>query len=154
MRALLLCDRIIQRKGRLRFWKGTQLIRKNILVVDDDKEMLKTLRLFLMDEYQVTIVDNGRQAIEYIVKHTPDLILLDYMMPLFDGPHVLEIIRKREASRRVPVIFLTAVSERDQILKCLQLKPQGYIIKPVAQDELLARVGEVLDKAENGLLNF
>ena len=95
-------------------------------MVDDDKEMLKILRMFLADDYQVTIVDNGRQAIEYIVKHTPDLILLDYMMPLFDGPHVLEIIRKREASRRVPVIFLTAVSEREQIMQCLQLKPQGF----------------------------
>ena len=120
-------------------------------MVDDDKEMLKILRMFLADDYQVTIVDNGRQAIEYIVKHTPDLILLDYMMPLFDGPHVLEIIRKREASRRVPVIFLTAVSEREQIMQCLQLKPQGYIIKPVTREDLLQRVAEVLEKDEYGL---
>ncbi len=120
-------------------------------MVDDDKEMLKILRMFLADDYQVTIVDNGRQAIEYIVKHTPDLILLDYMMPLFDGPHVLEIIRKREASRRVPVIFLTAVSEREQIMQCLQLKPQGYIIKPETRDDLLQRVAEVLEKDEYGL---
>ncbi len=125
--------------------------RKSILVVDDDKEMLKILRMFLADDYQVTIVDNGRQAIEYIVKHTPDLILLDYMMPMFDGPHVLEIIRKREASRRVPVIFLTAVSEREQIMQCLQLKPQGYIIKPVTREDLLQRVAEVLEKDEYGI---
>ncbi len=128
--------------------------RKTILVVDDDKEMLKVLQLFLMDDYQVVIVSSGKQALEYIVKHTPDLILLDYMMPLFDGPHVLEIIRKREASRKVPVIFLTAVSERDQIMQCLQLKPQGYIIKPVSRDELLQRVAEVLEKSEFDAFNL
>ncbi len=128
--------------------------KKTILVVDDDKEMLKILQLFLMDDYQVIIVSSGKQALEYIVKHTPDLILLDYMMPLFDGPHVLEIIRKREASRRVPVIFLTAVSERDQIMQCLQLKPQGYIIKPVSREELLQRVAEVLEKAEFDAFNL
>ena len=128
--------------------------KKSILVVDDDKEMLKIIRMFLMDDYQVAIVDNGRQAIEYIVKHTPDLILLDYMMPLFDGPHVLEIIRKREASRKVPVIFLTAVSEREQIMQCLKLNPQGYIVKPVSREDLLQRVGEVLDKDEYGIFGI
>ncbi len=120
--------------------------RKNILIVDDDKDMLKMLRMFLADDYQVTIVDSGKLALEYIVKHTPDLILLDYMMPLFDGPHVLEIIRKREESKKVPVLFLTSVTERDKIMQCLQFKPQGYLIKPISREELLQRVKEVFEK--------
>ena len=120
--------------------------RKNILIVDDDKDMLKMLRMFLADDYQVTIVDSGKLALEYIVKHTPDLILLDYMMPLFDGPHVLEIIRKREESKNVPVIFLTSVMDRDKIMQCLQLKPQGYLIKPTSREDLLKRVREVFEK--------
>ena len=120
--------------------------RKNILIVDDDKDMLKMLRMFLADDYQVTIVDSGKLALEYIVKHTPDLILLDYMMPLFDGPHVLEIIRKREESKHVPVLFLTSVTERDKIMQCLQFKPQGYLIKPISREELLQRVNEVFNK--------
>lgn len=120
--------------------------RKSVLIVDDDKNMLKLLRMFLMDDYQVTMVDSGKQALEYIVKHTPDLILLDYMMPLFDGPHVLEIIRKREESKNTPVLFLTSVTERDKIIKCLSLNPQGYLIKPISREELLQRVGEVLNK--------
>ena len=120
--------------------------RKNILIVDDDKDMLKMLRMFLADDYQVTIVDSGKLALEYIVKHTPDLILLDYMMPLFDGPHVLEIIRKREESKKVPVLFLTSVTERDKIMQCLQFKPQGYLIKPISREELLQRVDEVFKK--------
>ena len=120
--------------------------RKNILIVDDDKDMLKMLRMFLADDYQVTIVDSGKLALEYIVKHTPDLILLDYMMPLFDGPHVLEIIRKRQESKNVPVLFLTSVTERDKIMQCLQFKPQGYLIKPISREELLQRVNEVFNK--------
>ncbi len=121
---------------------------KHILVVDDDVNMLKLLKLFLEEQYQVTIVDSGKHALEYIVNHTPDLILLDYMMPLFDGPHVLEIIRKREASKDIPVLFLTSVTEKEKILECLALNPQGYLIKPVARSELLERVADVLNRGK------
>lgn len=118
---------------------------KHILIVDDDKNMLKLLRMFLAEEYQVTIVDSGKQAIEYVINHTPDLILLDYMMPLFDGPHVLEILRKREESRRIPVLFLTSVTDKEKIINCLAFKPQGYLIKPVSREELLQRVSEAMN---------
>lgn len=118
--------------------------KKNILIVDDDVTMLKTLRTFLMEDYQVTIVDSGKLALEYVLKHTPDLILLDYMMPLFDGPHVLEIIRKREETKNVPALFLTSVTDREKIIECLSHNPQGYLIKPIARSELLERVKEVL----------
>ena len=120
-----------------------------ILIVDDDKNMLKMLHLFLRDEYEVTMVDSGKLALEAVIKHTPDLILLDYMMPLFDGPHVLEIIRKREESRNVPVLFLTSVTDKEKILECLSLNPQGYLIKPISRSELLQRVAEVLNPAAN-----
>lgn len=119
---------------------------KHILVVDDDVNMLKLLRMFLQDTYKVSVVDSGKLALDFVTKHTPDLILLDYMMPLFDGPHVMEILRKREETRHVPILFLTSVSERDKILKCLALNPQGYLIKPISQEELKARVAEVLAK--------
>lgn len=121
------------------------MTKKHILIVDDDKNMLKMLRWFLCEEYDVTMVDSGKLALEAVLKHTPDLILLDYMMPLFDGPHVLEIIRKREESKNVPVLFLTSVTDRDKILECLSLNPQGYLIKPVSRSELLDRVAEVLN---------
>ena len=117
----------------------------HILIVDDDKNMLKMLRMFLVDDYNVTIVDSGKLALEAVIKKTPDLILLDYMMPLFDGPHVLEIIRKREESKNVPVLFLTSVTDREKILECLSLNPQGYLVKPISREDLLQRVDEVLN---------
>ena len=120
--------------------------RKHILIVDDDVNMLKMLRMFLQEDYKVSIVDSGKLALDFVVKYTPDLILLDYMMPLFDGPHVMEILRKREETRKVPILFLTSVTDRDKIIQCLALNPQGYIIKPVSREDLLARVAEVLAK--------
>ncbi len=125
------------------------MTKKHILIVDDDKNMLKMLHLFLRDEYEVTMVDSGKLALEAVIKHTPDLILLDYMMPLFDGPHVLEIIRKREESRNVPVLFLTSVTDKEKIIECLSLNPQGYLIKPISRSELLQRVAEVINPAAN-----
>ena len=125
------------------------MTKKHILIVDDDKNMLKMLHLFLRDEYEVTMVDSGKLALEAVIKHTPDLILLDYMMPLFDGPHVLEIIRKREESRNVPVLFLTSVTDKEKILECLSLNPQGYLIKPISRSELLQRVAEVINPVAN-----
>lgn len=118
--------------------------RKHILIVDDDVNMLKMFRMFLQDDYQVSIVDSGKLALEFIVKHTPDLILLDYMMPLFDGPHVLEILRKREESKNVPVVMLTSVTDRDRIYQALAKNPQGYIVKPISREDLLARIAEIL----------
>ena len=117
---------------------------KHILIVDDDVNMLKLLRMFLQDDYQVSMVESGKLALEFVVKKTPDLILLDYMMPLFDGPHVLEILRKREETRNTPVVFLTSVSERDKIISILNLKPAGYLVKPVSREELLSRVRELI----------
>ena len=121
------------------------MTKKHILIVDDDKNMLKMLRWFLCEEYDVTMVDSGKLALEAVLKHTPDLILLDYMMPLFDGPHVLEIIRKREESKNVPVLFLTSVTDKDKILECLSLNPQGYLVKPISRSDLLERVSEVFN---------
>lgn len=122
--------------------------KKHILIVDDDVNMLKLLRMFLSDDYQVAIVDSGKQALEYVVRHAPDLILLDYMMPLFDGPHVLEIIRKREETSNVPVLFLTSVTDKEKVIQGLAHNPQGYLIKPISRDELLQRVDEVFNPPE------
>lgn len=116
--------------------------KKHILVVDDDVNMLKILKFFLQEDYEVTIVSSGMQALEFITTHTPDMVILDYMMPLYDGPHVLEILRKREATKDVPVLVLTSVTDRAMILECLSHKPQGYLVKPISREDLLQRVAE------------
>lgn len=120
--------------------------RKHILVIDDDLNMLKTLRYYLQDQYKVTVVNSGKVAVEFLLKYTPDLILLDYVMPMFNGAAVLKIIKSREATKDIPVYFLTGQTDKDTVVECLSLKPAGYIIKPVAKDALLAKMKEAFAK--------
>lgn len=116
--------------------------RKHILIIDDDANMLKTLRYYLQDTYKVTVVNSGKVAVDFLLKFTPDLILLDYMMPMFNGAAVLKIIKSREATRDIPVYFLTGQTDKTTVMECLSLQPAGYIIKPVAKDALLAKMEE------------
>ncbi len=124
-----------------------QSMEELILIVDDDKQMLKTLRGYLIDEYNVAPVSSGKVAIDFLTKRKPDLILLDYSMPLFDGPAVFNMVRKKEETRDIPIIFLTGITDKEKIIDVLALKPDGYIVKPVSKEELLRRIGEVMSKS-------
>ncbi|MDE6844580.1 MAG: response regulator [Lachnospiraceae bacterium] len=116
--------------------------RKHILIIDDDLNMLKTLRYYLQDQYKVTVVNSGKVAVDFLLKYTPDLILLDYVMPMFNGATVLKIIKSREETKDIPVYFLTGQTDSTTVKECLSLQPAGYIIKPVAKDALLAKIKE------------
>ena len=120
--------------------------RKHILIIDDDVNMLKTLRYYLQDAYKVTVINSGKVAIEFLLKYTPDLILLDYMMPMYNGAAVMKIIKSREATKDIPVFFLTGQTDKSTVMECLSLKPAGYIVKPVARDALLAKMANALSK--------
>ena len=72
--------------------------KKHILVIDDDPVQLRMIKGFLEDIYEVTLIPSGKTAIEYLIDYSPDLILLDYEMPLYNGPTVLKIIRSKEKS--------------------------------------------------------
>lgn len=120
--------------------------RKHILIIDDDVNMLKTLRYYLQDAYKVTVVNSGKLAVDFLLKYTPDLILLDYMMPMFNGAAVLKIIKSREATKDIPVFFLTGQTDKTTVMECLSLKPAGYIVKPVSKDALLEKMARALSK--------
>ena len=118
--------------------------KKHILVVDDDARILHLMHSYLQDGYKVSCVASGKDALIFLNKHQPDAILLDYMMPECDGPTTLEIIRSQEALKDIPVIFLTGVSDKERVLECMALRPQGYLVKPVEKKLLLGRLREVL----------
>lgn len=120
--------------------------RKQILVVDDDPQQLMQIRQQLDEFYDVTLVKSGEAAFKYLLKKTmPDLVLLDYMMPGEDGPSVLLKMRLNDAYAKIPVIFLTGVTEKEAILKVIsELHPQGYIVKPAKKSELVAKIIDVL----------
>ncbi|WP_044914384.1 response regulator [Butyrivibrio sp. WCE2006] len=114
--------------------------RKNILLVDDDPTFLKLVKNWLDEEYRVTIVSSGMQAITYLATNTPDLILLDYEMPVTSGPQVLEMIRSESSTSSTPVIFLTGKGDKESVMKVVGLKPNGYLLKSMPKTELLQAV--------------
>ncbi|MBE7008453.1 MAG: response regulator [Ruminococcaceae bacterium] len=110
---------------------------KHILLVDDDVTFLKMMQSWLCARYRITVVRSGMQAITYIAAHVPDLILLDYDMPITPGPQVLEMIRSEPTSAKIPVIFLTGKADRDSVLSVMRLKPEGYLLKTMKKDEII-----------------
>ena len=120
--------------------------RKSILLVDDDGTFLKMVKDWLSAKYRVTIVTSGAQALMYIADNTPDLILLDYEMPVTSGPQVLEMIRSETKVDSIPVMFLTGKGDRESVMKVLALKPDGYLLKSMPKDKLVAAVDDFFEK--------
>ncbi len=118
--------------------------KKRILVVDDNGTTLRTMKAMLEEYYEVAIAISGAQAMTSIGKKRPDLILLDYEMPVCDGRMTLEMIRADEEMKDIPVIFLTAINDRANIEAVLKLKPAGYFLKPAIKDKLLAEIEKAL----------
>ena len=118
--------------------------RKHVLVVDDNAMTLRNLKACLDTMYRVTLANSGTKAITSIGKDRPDLILLDYEMPVCDGRQTLEMIRSDEEIRDIPVIFLTSVQDREHIEAVLKLNPSGYMLKPPVQEKLIDTIESVL----------
>lgn len=116
--------------------------KKHVLVVDDDANMLKLIKHYLEDTYDVATALNGKLAVRFLSKKHTDLILLDYEMPEGSGDEVLVAVRQFDKTKDIPVLFLTGVSDPQKIKKVLAFKPQGYLLKPIDQQKLLEAVKE------------
>lgn len=113
-----------------------------ILVVDDDKNICELLKLYLEnDGYSVYVANDGQQAVSTFQTKTPDLILLDIMLPKMDGWQVCREIRKTSS---VPIIMLTAKGETFDKVLGLELGADDYVTKPFDAKEVMARVKAVL----------
>jgi len=121
---------------------------KKVLVVDDNPTMLRTVQSMLSGKYKVTFATSGTRAIAAVAKSRPDLILLDYDMPVCDGEMTLQMLRSEEDTKDIPVIFLTGCSDADHVKKLLALLPQGYLLKPPSASRLCATIERVLAEEE------
>jgi len=121
---------------------------KKILVVDDSPAMLRTVQAMLAEKYKVTFATSGPQAIAAVAKSRPDLILLDYDMPVCDGKMTLQMLRSENDTKDIPVVFLTGCSDAEHVREVLAYLPQGYLLKPPAVDRLCATIERVLAEAE------
>ena len=118
----------------------------HVLVVDDNAILLRTVKDMLAEDYSVAIAVSGAQAFMSIEKHKPDLILLDYEMPIVDGAEVFQLLRDDPKANDIPVIFLTASADREVVTKLISLNPAGYMLKPPKKDKLLEMIAGVLKK--------
>lgn len=121
---------------------------KHILVVDDNKTNLTLARHALADHYQVTPVLSGFQALQFLEKKQPDLILLDINMPEMNGKETLRRIRETPSWERIPVVFLTADSSPETEYECLALGADDYISKPFFPDVMLKRIDRLIELKE------
>lgn len=121
-------------------------LKKKILVVDDSGAMLRNVKGWLEDKYQVALANSGAMAIKYLSLNRPDLVLLDYEMPVVDGKQVLEMMRTEMEFSDIPVIFLTSKSDKESVLKVMELKPEGYLLKTMPPEEIVRAIDEFFVK--------
>ncbi len=110
------------------------------MIVDDNPTNIDLLVSTLKDEHRLGIAKNGPKALEYAERHTPDLVLLDIMMPQMDGYEVCARLKANPATAPIPVIFITAMSETVNKTKGFELGAVDYITKPFHAAEVKARI--------------
>lgn len=121
--------------------------KKHILVVDDDSSVLKMVKGYLGEQYNVATAINGKVALKFLEKRKTDLILLDYEMPGENGAQVLQKIRSDINLKKLPVVFLTGMTEREKIKQLMEYKPQGYLLKPIDAKKLTDALEAILKKS-------
>ncbi len=137
--------------GHLLKKEAEGLLKKRIMIVDDDTTYLGVIRDWLKSKYNVQMANSGMQAIRALGLNPVDLILLDYNMPVTTGPQVLEMLRSDPETAKIPVIFLTGRNDRESVVQVLSLKPEGYLLKTISKEELIAEVDEFFAKKQLGI---
>ncbi|HJS57466.1 MAG TPA: response regulator [Vicinamibacteria bacterium] len=123
-------------------------MRKKILVVDDEDDILNFLELVLSEKgYQVSTASGGQEALTKAQLERPDLVLLDIMMPQMDGWEVLKLLRVDEETAEVPVAMLSARTEARDRVQGLQEGAIDYICKPFSLSELLGKIEAIFSQA-------
>ena len=123
--------------------------RKTILIVDDNPTSLRTLRNALHNHFKVYMSDSGINALSFLNEKKPDLILLDYEMPVLNGPQFLEIIRKRDNVKDIPVFFLTGKSNREVVVEVMAYKPAGYLLKSTPTEDIVKTLTDFFHAAHD-----
>ena len=126
---------------------------KNILCVDDVKTNLFTLEAifetYAEDKYKILTATSGQEALDILLTHKIDLILLDVMMPEIDGFETAEFILKNKKTKDIPIVFLTAKQDDETIFRCYEVGGVDYMSKPFNAKELMMRVEFHLELLEN-----
>ncbi len=117
---------------------------KHILIVDDVTTNLKLAAEVLQGHYKLSMAKSGEQALQFLLKVKPDLILLDIRMPEMDGYQTLERIKANPGTANIPVVFLTVDDQRESEIKGLKMGAMDFILKPFEPDVMLSRIDKIL----------
>ena len=120
--------------------------RKTVLIVDDDITYMRTIYEWLKDSYHVGMASSGVQAITYLARNKADLILLDYEMPIANGPQVLEMLNSDSETDKIPVMFLTGHGDTQSVLSVVSLCPVDYLLKTIDKPSLLKKLDDFFKK--------
>ena len=115
---------------------------KSILIVDDDATALRSMKSLLSTRYKILVANSGMNAITILAKNKVDLILLDFEMPIVNGPKVLEMIRSDPNTANIPVMFLTAKGDKRSIMEVLRFKPEKYLLKTMLPKDILDSIDD------------
>jgi len=123
--------------------------KKTILIVDDDITYMRTVYEWLKDSYHIGMAASGVQAISYLAKNKVDLILLDYEMPVANGPQVLSMLKSDSETGQIPVMFLTGHGDRESVLSVVGLSPVDYLLKTIDKTTLLKKLNDFFKKSDH-----
>ena len=123
--------------------------KKKVLIVDDSEFMLKAMQQLLGGDYVVATAVSGLSAFRSITLDRPDLVLLDYEMPVCKGSQILEMIRSEKEFSDIPVIFLTSKADRESVKKVAEFKPQGYLSKSLSPELVKKEVDHFFEKKDH-----
>jgi DNA-binding response OmpR family regulator len=121
---------------------------QSILVAEDDKTIQSLISFKLRGAgFKVSLVNNGAEAIEFLKRELPDLLIVDLMMPLVSGKELIVELKKNPITKTIPLIILTAKSLEKEVIEGFSLGADDYIKKPFSPSELVARVKNVLARS-------
>lgn len=120
---------------------------RKILVVDDSMTIRQGMKSLLGNDYEISLAESGVSAIRAITLNRPDLILLDYEMPVCDGKQTMEMLRSEKSFADIPVVFLTGRSDPEIVKALLSLKPAGYLLKYLKPADIKKKIDHFFEKA-------
>lgn len=120
--------------------------KKTVLLIDDDMQYLKQLNSILQDKYNVIMINSAKLALEYLLKHVPDVIVLDYQMPLYNGASMMKMIQTSTAGNKIQVIILSGVLSKEVLQECYLYNPAACLAKPVSKEVLKETIEHALKR--------
>ena len=121
---------------------------QKILIAEDEKSLQSLVTFKLKSSgFEVFVVNNGEEALDFLSAATVDLIVVDLMMPVMSGKELMVELEKNDATKNIPVIILTAKSLEKEVIEGFSLGADDYIKKPFSPSELVARVRNVLSRS-------